>query len=59
MACATDDDCHASPLIRTNGFCAEGLCRLPGQQGAPCDRDAQCEHDVCAPDGSGVMRCAT
>jgi hypothetical protein len=60
MACATDDDCHASPFIGNNGgFCKEGLCRLAGQKGAPCDRDAQCINSRCVVDGSGIGECAT
>jgi hypothetical protein len=57
--CATDDDCHHNPLIRDNGgFCKEGVCRMPGQKGDPCDRDAQCVHSVCALDNSGGGQCA-
>ena len=59
MACVNDDDCHASPFIRDNGgFCKEGLCRLAGQKGTPCDRDDQCIHSVCVVDVSGVGQCA-
>jgi len=60
MSCATDDDCHANPLIRGNGgFCKEGVCRMSGQKGVPCDRNAQCVNSVCAFDSGGVGQCAS
>jgi hypothetical protein len=55
--CTNDNDCIAHPLIRS-GFCkeGEGLCRLPGQKGAPCDRDEQCVRQWC--DFPGTGQCA-
>lgn len=47
--CATDDQCQSSPIIRS-GFCQEGICRMPGPTGAPCDRFAQCRSQTCLPD---------
>jgi hypothetical protein len=47
--CTTDKDCHDNPLIRKSaGFCKEGLCRLSGGKGAPCDRHDQCLSGVCS-----------
>jgi hypothetical protein len=57
--CTQDSDCSQNPLIRTGGFCKEGLCRMTGLRGAPCDRDAQCDHGSCAIDFSGNGQCAT
>jgi len=59
MACAKDEDCRKHPLILTNGFCHEGLCRLSGIAGMPCERDAQCREGVCLIDASGQGRCKT
>lgn len=47
-ACSTDNDCASMPGIRGFGFCELGLCRVGGQQGAPCDRDAQCLRHLCS-----------
>jgi hypothetical protein len=54
--CVTDGDCQANPLIRTGGFCEDGLCRLSGSTGVPCDRATQCQSALCltdSPSGSG------
>ena len=58
FACATDDDCRMSSLIRTSGFCKEGLCRLGGPVGIVCDRDEECREGVCRLDQSGQRLCA-
>lgn len=47
-ACTTDDDCANLPAIHGLGFCERNLCRSGGQQGAPCDRDAQCRRHLCS-----------
>jgi hypothetical protein len=60
-SCATDGDCRNNPLIRGGGFCDadSGLCRLAGQPGSPCDRDAQCLGGPCALDAtSGSWQCS-
>jgi hypothetical protein len=56
--CASDADCSSNPLMH-GGFCRadEGLCRYPGDDGDPCERDAQCLIGNCAIDGSGAGRC--
>jgi hypothetical protein len=46
-SCGTDDDCQSNPLIRSGGFCEDGLCRLTGVSGASCDRDTQCQNGLC------------
>lgn len=46
-ACTTDTDCTATPAIHGMGFCEQQLCRVAGQQGAPCNRDAQCLRHLC------------
>jgi hypothetical protein len=46
VGCTTDDDCQNHPVIR-GGFCEDGVCRLPGQTGAPCDRGTQCNGKYC------------
>ena len=59
MSCAVDADCMTHPLIRVNGgFCKEGVCRLTGQKGVPCDRNTQCVNSLCAVDSGGVGQCA-
>lgn len=58
-ACESDDDCRNNPLIQVQGFCKEGLCRLSGTVGAPCERDAQCRAGVCLLDGSGNGQCTS
>jgi hypothetical protein len=59
IRCAADTDCTSTPLLR-GGFCRtdEGLCRLGGTEGDPCERDAQCFNRSCAIDAAGVGTCA-
>lgn len=57
--CLTDDDCQSNPLIRQGGFCEEGVCRLVGQAGDPCDRDAECISGVCAYAPVGLSQCVS
>jgi hypothetical protein len=45
--CMSDDDCRSMPAIRTNAFCEDGLCRLGGQAGVPCDRPTECFSQNC------------
>jgi hypothetical protein len=58
-ACVTDDDCRSRPPIKTAGFCKQGLCRLGGPAGTPCDRDAECREGVCLLNQSGQGLCKT
>jgi hypothetical protein len=61
MPCATDGDCTANPLIRSFAFCRrdEGLCRLAGYDGAPCETDDQCGSGVCGMDTTGARACTS
>jgi len=54
--CTIDDDCIGHPLIRW-AFCkeGEGVCRLAGQKGAPCNRPTQCASQWC---DLGTGQCA-
>jgi hypothetical protein len=55
--CATDDDCRNTPFIAIGGFCEDGVCRVNGPTGVPCDRDAECESGLCllvSTSGSGT-----
>jgi hypothetical protein len=58
LTCTSDADCQV-PIVGDVGFCddAEGLCRLAGPPGAPCDRDAQCRAGTCPLDTSGNGQC--
>jgi hypothetical protein len=48
IPCGTDADCDADTWIKKRGYCSgEGLCRLGGGDGSPCDRAAQCESHRC------------
>jgi hypothetical protein len=50
--CTTDGDCEV-PNTRS-GFCQDGLCRLMGQAGVACDRDAQCFTGLCGNSGTCI-----
>ena len=43
----TDADCASMTWIHGFGFCRDHLCRLSGQQDAPCDRNEQCLRHLC------------
>jgi hypothetical protein len=61
--CTTDADCTSDPLIRNNGFClvpdgqVDGVCRLTGAPGAPCERDGHCANGLCLSGGGGAGQC--
>jgi hypothetical protein len=57
--CVEDGDCKGNPLIRVAGFCRqdEGVCRMTGLEGAPCERDGQCAVSPCVMDLDGRGRC--
>jgi hypothetical protein len=57
--CATDADCRNHPLIKLNGFCKEGICRLGGNLGDPCEYDEQCRVGrQCVFDAAGQGICS-
>lgn len=55
--CTEDGDC-ANNILVGGGFCKEGFCRMAGETGVACDRDAECATHVCAFDPLGNGRCA-
>jgi hypothetical protein len=50
LLCTTDADCDADPGTTGGGFCQDGICRLSGWIGTPCDRKSQCQSHRCDTD---------
>jgi hypothetical protein len=54
VACTSDTDCRTNPVIHDYGFCMDGICRLGGNPGDPCESDYQCRSGrQCVADGGG------
>lgn len=59
IRCSSDTDCQTNPVIRLNGFCMEGICRLAGLPGEPCAYDNQClSGRLCVFDAAGLGTCS-
>jgi hypothetical protein len=56
--CASDVDCSGNPLVRSGGFCRDGLCRISGENGTPCDRNEECGSGYCSFATDGTGHCA-
>ncbi len=59
IPCANDADCRTYPVIQSNGFCMDGICRLGGAPGDLCDGDSQCRGgEQCVFDAAGQGTCS-
>jgi hypothetical protein len=56
VACEADVDCDMKVVGDDPTFCGDGVCRLTGAEGEPCDRDHQCAGMHCFID-AGVGTC--